>query len=71
MMQICLKNCEFTAISELIFGGFQLFETNVRCVAETETEAVLDIAGDEAHVWSSYTEITGYGNNANLPEKNT
>ena len=38
-------------------------------MAETETEAVLDIAGDEAHGWSSYTEITGYGYNANLLEK--
>ena len=69
MMQICLKNCEFTAISEIIFCGFQLFETNVRCVAETETEAALDIARD--HVWSYYNEITEYGNDANLPEKNT
>jgi hypothetical protein len=27
------------------------------CVAEAETEAALDIAGDEVHAWSYYNEI--------------
>ena len=54
------------------FGHFEFLFWRVLAIwnhceaeAEAETEAALDIANDEVHVWS---EITGYGNDAK-PEK--